>query len=101
MKKIFAALALAFWPAHALDIAGTVQDKFQNPLAGVKLCLQGATQCVESDAAGKFHWSGSAALRPVNPGLVRMDARFRNGRLTLRSQASGTVRLEWFDVGGS
>jgi hypothetical protein len=102
MRKTIAIAALLFWHAQALEITGTVQDKFSNPLPGVKLCLQGsASQCVTSDAQGKFHWSaGGSALRPTDPGLIRMELGFRDGKMFLRAPASGAARLEWFDLAG-
>lgn len=103
MRIKSAALALACaWQAHALDVTGTVQDNFLNPLAGARVCLQGSgTQCVVTDAQGKFHWTGSAALRPSDPALARVDLAFRGGKALLRAGFAMTAHVEWFDARGA
>jgi hypothetical protein len=99
--RIFAALLAGLLPAHALDVSGVVQDKFENPLADVKVCVQGTAQCATSDAAGKFHLGGSSALRPVDPSLIKARLSFAGNRLSLLSPSTGEARLDWFDSRGA
>lgn len=95
------AMVLAAWPALALDISGTVQDKFENPLAGVKVCVQGGGACATSDAQGKFHVGGSSSLRPVDADAVPARLSFRGGNVYVTVAAAGPALFRWFDARGA
>jgi hypothetical protein len=101
MRTGLSVLLLAGLPAFGLDITGLVQDKFANPLPDVKLCAQGSANCVTTDAQGKFHFGGSSALRPVEPGSVKAELAFRRGNIHVTSPAAGNARFQWFDARGA
>ena len=57
-KSLLAVLALAAYPASALNISGFVLNKVGTPLPLAKVCLQtDASKCVTSGISGDFHIS--------------------------------------------
>ena len=95
-KSLLAALALAAYPAPALNISGFVLDKIGTPLPLAKVCLQtDASKCVTTGISGDFHISDGIGVRKLSPRGDDYAMAYRNGTLTLEAPAATSARLEW------